>query len=230
MREPSSAPVDHATEPSAKGGTLGALLTMPTVWLLIAFLLLYVGIEQSVGNWGYSFLLEDRAQGAVLAGWWVSGYWLGITLGRFLIQRQAERMGLSNTRLVSLCIVGILVGLMIIWLIPVGAIAGLGFCFLGLSLAPIFPLSVAIIHRLVPAHLGASAVGLLVSASIGLAFLPWIAGILAQTFGIGIVFPYLLVLAVALLGLWFFLARPVSTSEVPLSPQQAINMQERGKP
>ena len=72
----------------------------------------------------------------------------------------------------ALQILAILVGLVIIWLIPVGAIAGLGFCFLGLSLAPIFPLSVAIIHRLVPAHLGASAVGLLVSASIGLAFLP----------------------------------------------------------
>jgi len=32
------------------------------------------------------------------------------------------------------------------------------------------------------------------------ALLPWIAGILAQGFGIGILFPYLLALAVALLG------------------------------
>jgi fucose permease len=63
-------------------------------------------------------------------------------------------------------------------------------------------------------------VSVLVSASIGLAFLPWIAGILAQAYGIGILFPYLLTLAVALLGLWFFLARPVSASEVLASPKQ----------
>ena len=231
MRKPSPAQGEHATETSAKGGALGALLTTPIVWLLIAFLLLYVGIEQSVGNWGYSFLLEARAQGAVLAGWIVSGYWLGITLGRFLIQRQAERIGLSNTRLMSFCIVAILVGLVIIWLIPIGVIAGLGFCLLGLSLAPIFPLSVAIIQRLVPARLGASAVGLLVSASIGLAFLPWIAGILAQARGIWTLFPFLLALAVVLLGLWFFLARPVSASEVSLSEKQAaFSMHKRGEP
>ena len=214
MREPSPTQLEKIRETPAKGGALGTLLALPIVWLLIAFLLLYVGVEQSAGSWAYSFLLEDRAQGTVVAGWLVSGYWSGLTLGRFLIQRQAERMGLSNSRLMFLCLSGLFVGLLIIWLIPIGAIAAFGFCFLGLSLAPIFPLSVAMIPRLVPTHLSASAIGLLVSSSIiGLALFPWIAGILAQALGVWTLLPFLLALAVALLGFWVVLARSLSISE-----------------
>ena len=49
------------------------------------FLCLYVGIEVTVGNWGFSLLTQQRGAGTLLAGLVVSGYWLGLTLGRFLI-------------------------------------------------------------------------------------------------------------------------------------------------
>ena len=217
MRGPSTAQAVNAEETLAKSSPLSAILALPIVWLLALFLLIYVGIETSVGSWAYSFLLEDRAQGTVTAGWIVSCYWLGLTLGRFLIQRQAERMGLSNVTLMLVCILSLISGLLVIWLIPIGAIAALGFCFIGFSLAPIYPLTVAILPRLVPARLGASAIGLLVSISIlGLAFFPWMAGILAQALGIWTLLPYSLALAAAMLGLWVYLARPVSTSEAPI--------------
>jgi fucose permease len=83
-----------------------------------------------------------------------------------------------------------------------------GFCFIGFSLGPIYPLSVAITPKLVPARLGPSTIGLLVSVSIlGLAFFPWVAGILAQGVGIWSLLPYMLSLSVVMFCLWFRLAR-----------------------
>ena len=211
---------DAAQAVSAEGAqtqtqraSLRAVLALPIVWLLTIFLLIYVGIETSVGSWAYSFLVADRAQGTVSAGWIVSCYWLGLTLGRFLIQRQAERMGLSNATLMFVCIFSLLAGVLLIWLVPVGAVAAFGFAFVGFSLAPIYPLSVALVPNLVPARLSASAIGLLVSVSIiGLALFPWIAGILAQWLGIWTLLPYSFALGVAMLLLWLYLARPVEAS------------------
>lgn len=89
-----------------------------------------------------------------------------------------------------------------------------GFCLLGLSLAPVYPLTVALVPKLVPERLVSSAIGLLVGVSIsGLSFLPWLAGVLAQLQGIWTLMPYLLVLILILLAFWIYLARPVSASE-----------------
>jgi fucose permease len=203
----STSPVQES-EPGGSENVLSATFKLPVVWLAGLFLLIYVGIEVSLGNWGYSFLLAARSQGTVVAGWIVSGYWLGLTLGRFLLQRLAERLGVGTRELMYACLAGIVIGLLLIWLVPLGVTAALGFCFIGFSLAPIYPLTVAITPKLVPARLGPSAIGLLVSVSIiGLAVFPWIAGVLAQVLGIWTLLPYTLALAIVLLGIWGYLGR-----------------------
>ncbi len=193
---------------TASTNVLSATLRVPMVWLVCLFLLFYVGIEVSLGNWGYSFLLEARHQGTVQAGWIISGYWLGLTLGRFLLQSLAERVGIGTKQLMFLCIGGIAIGLLLIWVFPFAAFAAIGFCFIGLSVAPIYPLTIAIAPKLVPARLGSSTVGVLVSISIiGLAIFPWGAGILAQTYGIWTLLPYTLALTALILAMWGYLAR-----------------------
>jgi fucose permease len=188
-----------------------ASLKIPVLWLATLFLLVYVGVEVSLGNWSYSFLLEDRHQGTVLAGWIVSGYWLGLTLGRFTLQNLAERLGVGTRDLMYACMAGIVIGILLIWFVPLAATAALGFCFIGYSLGPIYPLTVAVVPKLVPARLGPSAIGLLVSVSIfGLALFPWIAGILAQEIGIWSLLPYTLILTVMMFGVWHMLARRAS--------------------
>ncbi len=212
---PDTAPRED--EHSLSGNVLSAALKLPVVWLATLFLLVYVGVEVSLGNWSYSFLLEDRHQGTLLAGWIVSGYWLGLTLGRFTLQNLAERLGMDTRELMYACMAGIVVGILLIWLIPVGATAALGFLFIGFSLGPIYPLTVAITPQLVPARVGPSAIGLLVSVSIlGLALFPWLAGALSQEVGIWSLLPYTLSLTAVMLCLWFGLARHASRVANPL--------------
>src|SRR5207302_10182182 len=128
-------------------------------------------------------------------------------LGRFTLQNLAERLGVGTKGLMYACMTGIVIGLLLIWLVPLAATAALGFCFIGFSLGPIYPLTVAITPKLVPARIGPSAIGLLVSVSIvGLALFPWVAGVLAQTLGIWTLLPYTLVLTVGMLALLYLLS------------------------
>lgn len=193
---------------TTKTPALTAALKLPGVWLATLFLLFYVGIEVSAGNWSYTFLVEGQHQQIVLAGWIVSGFWLGLTLGRFFIAAWTERVGINTMRMIYGCIGGIFLGLLLVWLFPTSLGAALGFFCLGFALGPIYPTTVAIMPTLVPQRLVASAVGFLVSSSIiGLALFPWIAGILAQYLGIGSLLPYLAVLNVIIVFFWWILFR-----------------------
>jgi fucose permease len=206
FRLPATEPSTQEDEPTGKENVLTATLKLPIVWFVAIFLLVYVGVEVSLGNWTYTFLLETRQQGTVVAGWIVSGFWLGFTLGRFTLQAMAEKLGIGTRTLMYACMVGLGAGLLLVWLIPLGAIAAIGFCFIGLSLAPIYPLTVSIAPKLVPARLAPSTIGLLVSVSIiGLAVFPWIAGVLAQFIGIWTLLPYTLALTIIMLAFWQYL-------------------------
>jgi fucose permease len=192
---------------------LSAGARLPTVWLGGAFLALYVGLEVSVGQWGFSFLRDERALGLLAASSAVSGYWTGLTGGRFLLNRLAERVGVGPVRLVSYCLAGVAVACTTIWLVPVAAVAVVGLFVLGFCLAPMYPTTVAVMPRLVPAGLVATAIGLLVgSGDGGAAMLPWLAGATAQKVGTWSLFPFALVLTVPLVVLWWQMARRMTSS------------------
>ncbi len=197
-------------------------LALPLVWLTSLFLLVYTGVEICASSWGYTYLVDNRAFSTLAAGWIVSGFGIGLTLGRFLIQPLAERKGVGMAPLMYMLIGGAMLSMLVTWLMPFNFLAGVGFCLLGLSLAPVYPLTVSLVPKLVPGHLVPGAIGILVSVSIsGLSVLPWLAGVLAQVQGIWTLMPYLLVLVLILLAFWIYLARPVSASEAA-QKQQAI--------
>lgn len=191
-----------------KGNALGDTLKLGVVWLAALFLLFYVGVEVSLGNWTYTFLLEGQHQNALLSGWIVSGYWFGLTMGRFVLQRLAERFGISNTALIYGCMASIVLVILLIWLLPSEIMSALGFCVIGFGLGPIYPMTVALTPKLVPARIAPSTIGFLVSISIiGLAVFPWIAGILSQNIGIWSLLPYNIALTLVMIGLWWTLFR-----------------------
>lgn len=74
-------PPATAEEHAERSGLLATASRQPAVLLGAVFLAVYVGLEISVGNWGFSFLVDEHGQSGLLAGYTVSGYWLGLTLG-----------------------------------------------------------------------------------------------------------------------------------------------------
>jgi fucose permease len=210
-------------EQSGKGeDRLLIALKIPVVWLATLFLLFYVGIEVSLGNWGYTFLLENRHESDLLAAWIVSGYWLGLTLGRFVLNYIAERLRLGISGLMYTCMSGIVLGIVLIWLMPGDVVAAVAFFLIGTSLGPIYPSTVALLPELVPGRLLSSAMGFLIGLSIiGIALFPWIAGTLAQYIGITSLLPYTLGLTVVMLALWWTLRHGFQAS-----PQESSSSSE----
>lgn len=190
------------------GKILSASLRMRIIWIATFFLLFYVGIETNAGSWSYSFLTEWRHEGTLFAGWLVSGYWLGLSLGRFTQSQIFERLRLSNVALLQVCIAEAVVGMLLIWLVPSGVVAAVGLILVGYGLGPIYPTVVALMPGLVPPRMLSSAIGFLVSLSIpGIAIFPWIAGILAQDIGLWTLWPFTLLLTGVMLLFWLPLRR-----------------------
>ena len=183
------------------------------------FLAVYVGLEISVGDWGFSFLVDGRGQSQLLAGYAVSGYWLGLTAGRFVISPAASRIGLGEVGMSFGCLAGIIAAIVLIWSAAAPALAGAGFVLLGFFLGPIFPTTMAITPRLTHGRLVPTAIGFINGISVvGGCVLPWLAGTITQAEGVSTLVPFCIVLAVLLVLIWWRLARhvpePVDTPSV----------------
>jgi fucose permease len=200
-----------------QGGSLAAALRMGIVWLSALFLCLYVGAEISVGTWSYSLLTVERGTATLVAGWMVSGYWLGLTAGRLAMGHFAERVG--TARIVQGCLVGIVVGAALVWAVPATPVTALGLWLIGFSFGPLFPTTIAIIGQVVPERMHQSAIGVAASVgSMGGALLPAAAGALAQVTGLWTLLPFVICLAAAMAGCWLLLRRHMAppTAQVAL--------------
>jgi fucose permease len=189
-----------------EGGMLRAALRDRGVQLGTAMLAVYVGLEISVGNWGFSYLVQTRGLPGTLAGYTISGYWLGLTLGRFLINPIATRVGATPAAMIYACLAGITAAIGLAWLLPTApACVALG--LLGFFLGPVFPTTMAIAPRLTQDRLVPTAIGVMNAVSlVGGATLPWLAGAIAQSSGMWVLLPFALALALAQFAAW----RPIA--------------------
>ena len=201
--DPGTDPGAPAVPATSGRGLLGVALRTPAVLLGATFLAVYVGLEVSVGNWGFSFLISERDLTDLLAGYTVSGYWLGLTVGRFVISPVAERIGLTSTGMAFACLAGVAASAAVIWIAPVAAVAGVGLVLLGFFLGPLFPTAMAAVPRLTASRLVPTAIGLMNGISVvGGSALPWLAGTIAQTIGVWTLPPFVVLLALAQLVIW----------------------------
>lgn len=204
-------------EPVETGSGLGGSLLLGTlrlrgVWLAAFFLFFYVGTEVSLGNWGYSFLTIARSGPVLFSAWIISGYWCGLMLGRLTLANFAPRLGVR--RLVTLCLSGVALGVLIAWFVPGIWGAAIGLCLVGFAEGPLFPTIIALMPQLVSARLLPGAIGFVASfASVGSALLPWFAGNLLQHLGFVFLLPFALALAIAMSGCWLVLNRQPATSQ-----------------
>jgi fucose permease len=205
-----SAPDTHEV-PDAPGpasrGMLHTALRDRGVQLGAAMLFVYVGIELGVGNWGFSYLVQARTLPDSIAGYTVSGFWLGLTLGRFLISPIVARTGATTAAMIYACLAGISAAILLAWLSPAAVVACVAFGLLGFFLGPVFPTTMAIVPRLTQPRLVPTAIGVMNAGSvIGGSALSWLAGTLAQNTGMWVLLPFVLALSAAQFAVW----RPIA--------------------
>ncbi|MEH2137633.1 MFS transporter [Nostoc sp.] len=95
---------------------LGRALQTPIVLLTWLLLLVYVGIESCIGNWAYTVQSVARHTPTLIAGYSLSAYWLGLTLGRFILGYFLQSLGAVRTISMSLTLV--MIGLLAWWQLP----------------------------------------------------------------------------------------------------------------
>ena len=147
------------------------LLRQSVTWIIALFLFFYAGVEISLSAWSYSFLTEQRQLPALFSAWMVSGYWIGLTLGRIVLAQLVA--WLSERAAIQICVIGAMLGILLTWLIPIGTLSALALCLTGFCLGPIFPTTMALIPKLFSRRLLATAIGLEASlAGLGGSLLP----------------------------------------------------------
>ncbi|MEH7481365.1 MFS transporter [Neobacillus drentensis] len=166
---------------------------------LISFLF-YCGAESTMGLWGSSFLVNVKELSVDAAAKWVSLYYAGITIGRFITG--FITLKISNRMLIRVGQIIALAGAAFLLLPLPSTFSLVGFIMVGLGLAPIFP---CMLHE-TPTRFGQEHSQTIMGYQMAIAytgstFLPPLLGFIAAHSTIGI-FPFVIAgfIAIMLLG------------------------------
>lgn len=110
---------------------------------------LYCSMEFLVGSWGASYLVNVFSLPPDAAAKWISIYFLGITIGRFISGFISIKV--NDTWMIRGGIIASLMGIIFMTL-PIGKISIIGFLLVGIGFGPIFP---SVLHS-VPFRFGAT--------------------------------------------------------------------------
>ena len=177
---------------------VGALLKLPGAKPTLIAFLCYCGIELTTGLWASSFLVFDSGLLAGVAAKWVSLYYLGITVGRFLAGFLSIK--LNNKQMIRLGQVICLLGAVLLIIPFSNNFKLMGLILIGLGCAPIYP---AMIHE-TPNKFGQDLsqhiMGIqMATAYVGSTIVPPLFGMLSKFSGFGILPVFLLTFIIVML-------------------------------
>lgn len=186
--------------------SLRETLARPVVWLGMALFFIYTGAEMTAGQWSYSLFTLGRGVSETIAGWWTSLYWASFTIGRIFLGVLVDRFGFERSMRVMIGVAS--VGALLLWWNPAAGVSYAGLAIMGFAFAPIFPTLIAVTPRLLGKRQAVNAIGMQVAfGGLGIAAMPWLAGILAERVSLEIVGPLILVECAVMLLLFEILLR-----------------------
>lgn len=193
---------------------LGETLRQPQVWLSVMLFILYVGAEGGLGTWTYTLLTESRGVNETLAGFFAGSYWFTFTIGRIVAGMVARRVGIHKLVLGGLA--GALLGAGLLVWNPTEAANVIAVAIIGVSIAPIFPAMMSGTSGRVGDHFAANTIGMqMAAAGLGMTVIPSLMGVLARRISLEIIPIFLLVVYVALLGVYVLTLTNTKTQPAP---------------
>ncbi|KAI7862229.1 major facilitator superfamily domain-containing protein [Spinellus fusiger] len=193
---------DAAAEIAAHGPIKEALLNRMTMTGAI-YILVYVGLEVTLGDWGFTFLTEGRGGERVAVGRYIACYWLGLATGRILLGYAAGRYG--EKYIITLCTVSSGCLLVLLCTIKNVVFDSIVFILLGFLLGPMFPTTIGLASKMLPRWMHASSIGFIASFGAGgSALFPFIIGQMSGKYGITSMPLVCLIMVCAMQFLWAF--------------------------
>ncbi|RYP70382.1 hypothetical protein DL771_005503 [Monosporascus sp. 5C6A] len=161
------------------------------------FIFAYQGAEVSISGWVISFLIATRDGDPSRVGYVTSGFWAGITLGRFALSPLGARLRGGERLFVYLATAGAAVFQLLVWLVPSVAGGAVSLAVVGLLLGPVYPCAAAVFARNLTRAQQVSGLGVISAfGSSGGAVAPFTTGLLAQAAGTFVLHP----IAIGLFG------------------------------
>lgn len=195
-----------------RAGILRRAVKNRTTLLGALLIFAYQGAEVSISGWVISFLIDYRNGDISQVGYVTSGFWGGITLGRFVLVTPAHKLGdrLSITALIA----GTAAFQFLVWFLPNVIGNAVAVAIIGFLLGPIYPCATGVFSRLLPNQLHITSLGLISSmGSSGGAIAPFVTGALAQRLGTMVLNPVCIVLYVVMELAWLGLPTIVKRTE-----------------
>ncbi|KAF2689235.1 MFS general substrate transporter [Lentithecium fluviatile CBS 122367] len=187
-----------------KDSRLREALKSRVTWVVSLFLLCYVGAEVALGGWIVTFMRRERAGQPFQSGMVATGFWTGITTGRFVLGFLTPRLGEKLAAAIYL-IFSVLCQL-IFWLVPSFHVSATAVSLQGFFLGPLFPAAIVAATKALPPYLHVSAIGFAAAfGGGGGAILPFAIGALAQSRGVSVLQPVILAILAILFILWICL-------------------------
>ncbi|KAJ3731003.1 major facilitator superfamily domain-containing protein [Lentinula guzmanii] len=191
-------------EPGEKGTSehshFRQIMSLKTVHLLAVFILVYVGVEVTVGGWIVTFIQTVRGGGS-RSGYISAGFFGGLMIGRIALLWVNQKIG---ERRVLYIYSALAIGLeVVIWLVPSLIGDGVAIAIVGMLLGPMYPITMNHTGRVLPRWLLTGSIGWIAGfGQAGSAVFPFMTGALASKFGIKSLQPLLVSMMVSMTILW----------------------------
>ncbi|KIJ53030.1 hypothetical protein M422DRAFT_25917 [Sphaerobolus stellatus SS14] len=185
---------------NSQHSTMRQILTTPSVHLLAFFILVYVGIEVTIGGWIVTFIMDKRG-GGHHSGYISTGFFAGLTTGRIVLHYLTRFIAERHTIfLYSFLCIGLEIT---IWLVPSLIGNAVSVSFIGFLLGPLYPAIMNQAGNVIPRWLLTGSIGWIAGfGQAGSALLPFMTGALANKFGINSLQPLIIAAIVLMIGLW----------------------------
>lgn len=191
----------HTSVANHEDSKYSQIFRLREVHLLAFFILIYVGVEVTLGGWTVTYIMNRRGGGSS-AGYVSAGFFGGLTFGRVALLWVNKKIG---ERLAIYVYTLLAIGLeLIVWLVPSLVGNAVAISFIGALLGPIYPIVMNHSARILPHWLLTGSIGWIAGfGQAGSAFLPFITGAIASKEGIWALQPLMVAMMAFMLILWF---------------------------
>ncbi|KAL1411114.1 hypothetical protein Q8F55_002064 [Vanrija albida] len=205
--ETSPAETDVVAPPRkvSSGEKMKRMLTTPTVYALMAWSFVYIGVEVAISGWCTTYLVRERGAGDN-AGFVVTGFWGGMTVGRVILIPFTNKVGYQfSIYFYSLIAIALE---FVIWYTKSVVGNAICFAFVGFFMGPVYPVALIKLSEILDDDIRGGVMGMMGSmGGAGAAAVPFITGAISDKYGIWTLQPIGVAMIGAYIVLWMMVPR-----------------------